>query len=184
MKSKEIIETLSTLDPKDKDHWTADGQPRLDAVGEGVTRAQIQAAAPQFNRANVVLPEPPAPEPTVEEKQAALHAEKTVADAALSAAIKASEDALKEVTKAQALVHALEKKMRNADTRTDTEINQAFLQADFDHRLKKAEQREQASALLAAAGVSGRDISMYKLGPADRAIAEANVRARKERLKG
>lgn len=184
MKSKEILETLSLLDPEDKDHWTADGQPRLDAIGEGVTRAQVQAAAPQFNRANATLPEPPPPELSFEEKAIIVKTKKAEANAAVVVAQAAVNEANKVLKAAQHEVDKLDVELRDVDKRTDTEINQAFLQADFDHRLKKAAQREQATALLAQAGVSGRDISMYKLGPADRAIAEANIRARKERLKG
>jgi hypothetical protein len=77
---------------------------------------------------------------------------------------------------------ALEEK--KLDPRTDTEINQEFLRKDLERNLEKAEQRKQALELLKMAGVSGRDIHLYSLGVADRAIAEANIRKRKEALKG
>lgn len=184
MKSKDILESLSLLDPEDKDHWTADGQPRLDAIGEGVTRAQVQAAAPQFNRSNAVLPEPPPPELSFEEKAAIVKAKKDEANAVVCEALKAVNEATKVLKAAQLEANKVEEELRQVDKRSDIEINQALLQADLDHRLKKAEQRDYAALLLAQAGVNGNDIRMYKLGPADRAIAESNIRARKERLRG
>lgn len=56
-----VIEALSKLDPGTDEHWTADGQPKVDVVanfiGEGgaVTRKDIIEAAPEFVRANPVL---------------------------------------------------------------------------------------------------------------------------------
>lgn len=183
MKPQDILHALSNLDPEDDDHWTADGQPRLDAIGNP-SRAQVQAVAPLFNRANPELPEPPKPEPTLEEKEAALKAEKAAAEKELADAMAMQKAAAAAAKVAQDKVYAIERALLKVDQRTDVEINQEFLQADFNNRLEKAKQRDLASRLLAEAGVSGRDISMYKLGPADRAIAEANIRKRKEALKG
>lgn len=45
-----ILEALKGLDPKNDDHWTADGLPRLDVVKAG--RSAITKAAPNFSRAN------------------------------------------------------------------------------------------------------------------------------------
>jgi len=46
-----ILEALKALDPKNDDHWTADGLPRLDVVKAG-TRAVVTKAAPNFSRSN------------------------------------------------------------------------------------------------------------------------------------
>lgn len=53
--SDKILAALKTLDPKKDEHWTVDGQPRLDVVkaaanDQAVTREDIIAAAPTFNR--------------------------------------------------------------------------------------------------------------------------------------
>lgn len=46
---------VDALDPNDDGHWTAQGLPSIEAVadlaGEKVTRAQIDAVAPGYNRA-------------------------------------------------------------------------------------------------------------------------------------
>jgi hypothetical protein len=57
MDKDEIREKLHTLDPKDDSLWTAEGLPRTSAVGEGVSRAEITAAAPLFRRTNLNLSE-------------------------------------------------------------------------------------------------------------------------------
>lgn len=65
----QIIEALRALDPKNDDHWTADGLPRLDVVK--ASRTGITKAAPNFSRTNLNLdpkpkedevPAPAAPE--------------------------------------------------------------------------------------------------------------------------
>ena len=65
---QQIAEALAKLDPDDDQHWTTDGAPRIDAVGEilgaKVTRDQVVAAAPRFSRTNPDLT--PAPPPAVE----------------------------------------------------------------------------------------------------------------------
>ncbi len=50
-----IAKALSELDPADDEHWTADGKPKMSALEAilgraDVTRAQVDAAAPGFNR--------------------------------------------------------------------------------------------------------------------------------------
>lgn len=183
MKPDQILESLSLLDPADDEHWTQEGLPRLDMVGEGVSRKEIQAVAPLFNRRNAEVPEPPEPEPTREELEAAMRVRKLEAEVALKSAVKVRNEAIKAVADAEKVIAGLAMEAREIDKRSDTEINQEFLNADFQNRLKKAEQREQASRLLAQAGVNGNDIRMYTLGPADRAIAEANIHKRKQALK-
>lgn len=53
---EKILTALKSLDHKNDDHWTADGQPRLDVLkaaagDQSVTREAVVAAAPAFNRA-------------------------------------------------------------------------------------------------------------------------------------
>lgn len=59
--SKEIIAGLLKLDVEDDAMWTADGLPKVDTLetitGLNLSRAEITAAAPQFTRTNVVIPE-------------------------------------------------------------------------------------------------------------------------------
>ncbi|QEA10929.1 hypothetical protein [Vibrio phage vB_VpS_CA8] len=54
-----ILDALAKVDVENDDHWTADGAVRVDVVseliGEEVTRADITAAAPKFNRKNTEL---------------------------------------------------------------------------------------------------------------------------------
>lgn len=46
-----ILEALKKLDKSDDELWTKDGLPLLEALGiEGVTRKDVTAAAPDFNR--------------------------------------------------------------------------------------------------------------------------------------
>jgi len=50
---EEILAALGKLDPQNDDHWTGDGLPRIDKLGiQGLKRADITAAAPQFTRDN------------------------------------------------------------------------------------------------------------------------------------
>lgn len=53
--SSSVKEAVDALDPEDDSHWTAQGLPSTEAVtdlaGEKVTRGQIEAAAPGYNRA-------------------------------------------------------------------------------------------------------------------------------------
>lgn len=58
-----ILAALRQLDPLNDDHWTANGDPRIDAVksfvtdGVDVDRQTIVNAAPDFNRENAANPE-------------------------------------------------------------------------------------------------------------------------------
>jgi hypothetical protein len=182
MKQELILESLSKLNPDDDSHWTQDGSPRLGAVGEGVTRQDILAIAPLFNRKNPELPFDDSPSP--EEKAETLKQKKLDIEGKVKAAILAMHDAKHALEAANAEMAELALEEKKLDPRTDTEINQEFLRKDWERNLEKAEQRKQALELLKMAGVSGRDIHLYSLGVADRAIAEANIRKRKEALKG
>lgn len=75
--NEEILEAVRGLDPKNDEHWTTDGMPRLDAVenllGGDVSRKSVTNAAPNYTRAVaselVDAPqdgEPPVDEPPVE----------------------------------------------------------------------------------------------------------------------
>lgn len=61
---EEIRAALKALDPSNDDHWTADGLPRLGALGiQGLSRQAVTAAAPRFSRENRDLTTSPDPEP-------------------------------------------------------------------------------------------------------------------------
>ena len=69
---------LTKLDVANDTHWTADGQPRLDTVkmlasNPGITREQVEAAAPGYLRTNAgsYAMVPPAPAPQAPETPAA-----------------------------------------------------------------------------------------------------------------
>lgn len=51
-----ILDALKNLDTLDNDHWTKEGDPRIDVVssllGRTVTRQEIIDASPKFNREN------------------------------------------------------------------------------------------------------------------------------------
>lgn len=69
-----IIEALLKLDPATDEHWTSDGQPKVDVVqtlaSDGtITRKNIIDAAPDFTRSNTKVVDEAPPEPTKEEKQ-------------------------------------------------------------------------------------------------------------------
>jgi len=53
--ARSLAEAVQALDPENDDHWTNGGQPKVDAVASqlgrtDVTRAQVEAAAPGYNR--------------------------------------------------------------------------------------------------------------------------------------
>lgn len=51
--SQEIIDALKELDPKNDDHWTGDGLPKLSALKDvKANRQEVTAAAPHFTREN------------------------------------------------------------------------------------------------------------------------------------
>ncbi len=75
MANKTLDEALAGLDPKNDEHWTSDGAPRLDhlsgIVGEKVKRDQVLAAAPTLTReAAAEAAEPEAAEPEAAEPEA------------------------------------------------------------------------------------------------------------------
>lgn len=62
--SEIILEALKKLDPKNDEHWTTEGLPRLDVLkdltGSQVTRDALNTAAKGFSRTNTVLEQAPA----------------------------------------------------------------------------------------------------------------------------
>ncbi len=56
----ELTEALAKLDPKNDEHWTQDGSPRVDVVstfmGRDVKRIEITDAAPHLKRDNAIEP--------------------------------------------------------------------------------------------------------------------------------
>lgn len=77
MKHK-IEAALKGLDPRNAEHWTAEGLPSLKAIGiEGIKRADVTAAAPHFTRDNPVLSTP--------DDEAKEQAKQTAAEAAEAA---------------------------------------------------------------------------------------------------
>jgi len=61
-KNAAIVKALQQLDPKNDDHWTNDGLPRLDAIKgvSGLKREDVTAAAPHFTKDNPVFEAPKA----------------------------------------------------------------------------------------------------------------------------
>lgn len=183
MKTEQILESLASLDPENKDHWTQDGQPRLGAVGEGVSRAQILEVAPLFSRENPQLPEAEElpQEPTYVEENISYEERTQAARAALKDALQLQTEANALVKKCQDDLEAIRDEQRNSDTRSDTEINQDFIYADLKRRLAKAEDHKKIRQFMEMTGVSPTDVNLLTMGPADRAIARRNIEARKQR---
>jgi len=65
---RQIIDALGKLDPEADAHWTQTGLPRLEVLQQSagdpeLSRSDVNAAAPDFNRENLQLPPPEAEEP-------------------------------------------------------------------------------------------------------------------------
>jgi len=114
-----IIEALSKLDPANDEHWTADGAPKIDALGiEGVKRADIVKAAPHFTRSNPAFETP---------AQAKAREEVAIAQ-------KAEQSALE---KASAKVDAAGKKVTDLEKQRQTilvELQKAMAEQDMANR--------------------------------------------------
>ncbi len=189
MKPQDILDSLSLLDPEDDDHWTTDGQPRTGVVGEKVTRAEIQAVAPLFNRKNAVLPES---EPeltdeevkqTLEEEVLDVQARMEAAKAAIEAAAQAKILADKQLVDAKKALDQIRDDELAKDTRTDTEINMDYLKSEFNQRLLRHQNRKQIVELLQQSDLSTKDIKILTSSPVDRAIAQRIIKERRDRNK-
>jgi len=75
---EKIVEALKALDVENDAHWTSDGQPKVEYMRmisgvPSLTRADIEAVAPEFKRSNPVVkaaaPVEPKPEPMPELQQ-------------------------------------------------------------------------------------------------------------------
>lgn len=188
LNSNQLLEKLAELDPENDEHWTADGQVLLAAIGEGVTRPDLMAIAPKFNRKNPVLPDATdvpqiEAEPTFEEKMELIRMELQDAQAVVEAATKVKEEADKSLAEANRKLEVLRDEQRNLDKRSDAEINQELIYRDLEIRLQKAGQHSELLGLMKQAGIRFNGISMDNRSAADQAIAAKNIRERKERHK-
>ncbi len=188
LNSNQLLEKLADLDPENDEHWTADGQVLLAAIGDGVTRPDLMAIAPKFNRKNPVLPEASEvpqieAEPTFEEKMELIRMELQDAQAVVEAATKVKEEADKSLAEANRKLEVLRDEQRNLDKRSDAEINQELIYRDLEIRLQKAGQHSELLGLMKQAGIRFNGISMDNRSAADQAIAAKNIRERKERHK-
>lgn len=188
LNSNQLLEKLADLDPENDEHWTADGQVLLASIGEGVTRPDLMAIAPKFNRKNPVLPDASEvpqieAEPTFEEKMELIRMEIQDAQSVVEAASKVKAQADKDLTEANRRLEVLRDEQRNLDKRSDAEINKELIYRDLEIRLQKAGQHSELLGLMQQAGIRFNGISMDNRSEADQAIAAKNIRARKERLK-
>ena len=188
LNSNQLLEKLAELDPENDEHWTADGQVLLAAIGEGVTRPDLMAIAPKFNRKNPVLPDVTdvpqiEAEPTFEEKMELIRMELQDAQAVVEAATKVKKEADKSLAEANRKLEVLRDEQRNLDKRSDAEINQELIYRDLEIRLQKAGQHSELIGLMKQAGIRFNGISMDNRSAADQAIAAKNIRERKERHK-
>lgn len=187
MKPDQILEALSKLDPANNDHWTQDGSPRLGAVGEGVTRKDIIDVAPLFNRKSVELSEPqeaPTEEEILAEVQSAAQEFKARKDAAQQEykdALLAKKTAEDRIEAAKKLVSKLADEEQAKDPRTPTQINMDYLKSEHQQRMQRFQQHNAVIQHLQSSGLPTFNVSSSPISPADRAIAERNIRARRER---
>ncbi len=185
MKQEQILESLSRLDPENKDHWNQDGQPRLGAVGEGVSRNQVLAAAPLFSRENPSLPDQEVltdeeVQKTLEDELLEIDLAREEAEKAIKIANKAKAEAESAVKAAQDRLEELRQRELSRDTRSDTEINMDYLRGCLRERMEKAGAQQQARILLEQAGL-GCQVKSLTASPIDRAIARRVISERKGR---
>lgn len=186
MKPNEILQSLKNLDIEDDDHWTQDGQPRLDAVGENVTRAEIHAVAPLFNRDNQDFSSPAKPSaakqepagPPAEEKLASIQEQRQELQAQLIEVQNTIQQGNKLKKELQEKLESLREEEKVLDKRTPAECNRDLLKSNFNHRLKQAAAQQQAYKMIVEAGlpVSVRDQTLSEL---DKAVAARNVAERR-----
>jgi hypothetical protein len=157
-----IRAALAKLDPKNDEHWTENGNPRLDALGFTPTpkRADVTNAAPLFTRTNPTLEAAPikvtedAPDTvTVEpvydpeaeaEKLAALQAEIDEAQVEVNAAMAAMNEAKAKFEAAQEKQTVLIRKMeQTAHSRQGLENIHGIQRVLESHK----REREQAAGL-------------------------------------
>jgi hypothetical protein len=164
----EIRLALAKLDPKNDDHWTETGNPRLDALGlaKAPLRADVTAAAPLFTRTNPVveLPKPKAAAATVEQAAQAIKEEDQAAYDAVCKECSEAEAALanaKALAKqAQDYVHALETKrdaaLKLVDRARPKNENQLGIQAVLRRSQEARAEKAGLAAELRKAGVTAK----------------------------
>jgi len=187
MNTEQILQSLSKLDPSNKDHWTQNGQPLLSAVGDGVTRSQIIDAAPHFSRDNPVLPE----KQELSDEEVQLTIEERINEIALAKeeshellvkanAMLAEANRLKK--EAEAKLENLRDEEKALDPRTDAEINRDLLKASFAERMRAAGAQREARKLLEQAGLVS-EVRALTASPVDRAIAARIIAERQKKMK-
>ena len=117
-----IQEALRNLDPLNDDHWTSNGDPRIDAVksflGSSVTREEIVAAAPDFNREKAGTPE------------SLIMNQSTVAEPTVEDDDEEPQVAINEGTAGVSEISAIDHLIEN----TDSEISDLLKKFRFDRR--------------------------------------------------
>lgn len=189
MTPQDILLALKDLDPEDDSDWTQDGQPLLSKLGGDVTRKEVLAVAPLFNRSNAELEDAFDRQEEKEQAQAAslekelldIQAAKDAAEAEITAAAKALNDAQAKLKQAESKLDDVRRAEINSDKRSDTQINMDLLASGFRERLERAGQQKQARELLFAAGLNNKDIRMLTGSPLDRNIAARVLRERRGR---
>lgn len=141
MHVRDIIAALKKLDPEDESHWTIDGAPRLDALAGlvAVTRQQVAAAAPQFSRTSLDLPDLEAEREAAELKMRDAAELRVRADEAEAAA-----------KRAVAAVAAKDVTIR--DSHSLTRQNQAWIEAQNKIQIERVARQRHIDALIKDAG--------------------------------
>lgn len=151
----DILAALGSLDPEQQEHWTEQGLPAMEVVkellGEEITRKELTAAAPLFNRESLELgesqqkqEEPPAKEePEIGEDELETLREKLAkADEAQHEARRKAEAAKAEQEEAQRAYDKAQRDLEAADARTNAEKTQDEIMAV----IRSNNERKQAAA--------------------------------------
>lgn len=121
--SEAILAALKQLDPTNDNQWTAEGLPRLDSVkflsGEdSVTREQVTAASPNFNRSNLTFNAALPSEPHSNVPTGVMQPEEVAVETPVAVDLGPSHKNLAEVREAIA-------EMQNKRAKIDSELLQA-----------------------------------------------------------
>lgn len=157
--SVEIRAALAKLDPKNEDHWTENGLPRLDALGLTPLpkRVEVTEAAPLYTRANPVVPvEAVKAEPVQEQPKAVapnadqlagLQGDLDAAEALVRDQQSALNEAQRAVVKAQAMRDEVITKIAKAGIRPDHENIHGIRAVLERSKIERAEKAAIASEL-------------------------------------
>jgi uncharacterized protein YuzE len=175
--NQRITDALSALRPESDDDWTRDGRPSMEAVRERldddtVTRAMVDAAAPEFRRSSAVgetLTAEPSDAETIATDELD---ERTVAEMDRDRQVAAIEVEKDELT---ARARALTDQIRACDRRIDdvrAEFSTRFppltqhqefqrvLARQHEVKIRRLEQERRAAAILGTSSRSPLDRSM------------------------